>query len=290
MVGRVARRGPTGMSIELDEGRVLDMSVRSPPDAEAVRVDVVRPIAPRTFDDCPICGDPATDDEHVPPASMGGAAMTRTCAPCNNRLGSNVEADLADWYDRALTLPEFSGAAVEGRRRSGRILLRTSPAGEWVLVIEGNHDPAVIELLRSGKVDLDAAMPDPNRYHLGLLKQAYLAACLEFGGPPAEAADVRADLIAARDAPDRHSVPASPLAAGLEVLRVDGPVGPGVATLSVAVAYIHDTPTAGVLLAGSVFVSWSSDLSRPTTPVPTRRLRVSLDVGGKIDGVIRAAE
>lgn len=114
--------------------------------------------------------------------------------------------------------------------------------------------------------------------------------CLECGGPPAEAADVRADLIAARDAPDRHSVPASPLAAGLEVLRVGGKVSPDAATLSVAVASIHDTPTTGVLLAGSVFVSWSSDLSRPTPRVPTRRLRVSLDVGRMIDGVIRAVE
>ncbi|BCB83686.1 HNH endonuclease [Phytohabitans suffuscus] len=77
------------------------------PAGEPVEVTLVEEIQWRPFESCPICGAPATDDEDVPPRSIGGKVMTRTCGPCNNRLGSHLEADLADWLDNALTLPRL---------------------------------------------------------------------------------------------------------------------------------------------------------------------------------------
>src|SRR5689334_3212670 len=186
------------MSIDLGRSGVLDIAIE--PDAgEPVEITMISEIQERLFEACPICGAPATDDEHVPPASMGGKIMTRTCGPCNNRLGSHIEADLADWYDNALTLPRFGAPAVRGNRSSSRILWRTTPAGEFALLLDGRHDPAIIDMLRSGQVDIAGLLPDRNRYRLALLKHAYLAGCMMFGVLQGEAADeVRHDLITAR--------------------------------------------------------------------------------------------
>lgn len=285
----VARRRPTDISIELEEGRLLDMSVRRGAGTEPVRVDVVRAIAPRVFETCPICGEPATTDEHVPPESMGGSVMTKTCSPCNNGLGTRVEADLTDWHDQVLTLPGFSGDALPGRRASSRILWRTTTDGKFVLVIDGNHDRGIGDLLQSGQLELDALLPDENRYRLGLLKQVYLAGYIDHGGPPPDCDGIRADLIAARDAPDRESVPPSRIALSLEVLRVDGE-SRSAPPLALAIAHIGDEHVGGVLLGGSVFVAARIDLSRATAPAMRRRVRVSMNVGEKADGVVRQAE
>jgi len=92
----VPNRAPDSMTIHLADGRVLDIAIRPEASGEPIQVTVIEEIQGRVFDSCPLCGAPATDDEHVPPASMGGQIMTRTCGPCNHRLGSHVEADLAD--------------------------------------------------------------------------------------------------------------------------------------------------------------------------------------------------
>lgn len=154
------------MSIELDGGRVLEVAIE-PEVGETVEITMIDEIQARSFESCPICGAPATDDEHVPPESIGGKIMTCTCSPCNNGLGRNIEADLADWYDNALTLPKFESPSVRGGRNSSRILWRTTPAGEFVLVIDRGHDPAIIDMLKSGQVDLSGLLPDRNRYRWG---------------------------------------------------------------------------------------------------------------------------
>src|SRR6266487_3704358 len=112
------------MSIDLADGRVLEIAIRPEATDESIEITTIEAIQERRFESCPICGAPATDDEHVPPESIGGKIMTRTCGPCNHRLGSHVEADLADWHDNALTLPRFGSAGVRGDRSSGRILWR----------------------------------------------------------------------------------------------------------------------------------------------------------------------
>jgi hypothetical protein len=65
--------------------------------------------------------------------------------------------------------------------------------------MNGRYDPAIVDMLKSGQVDLAGLLPDRNRYHLALLKHAYLAACMKFGVLQGDAADeIRRDLIAAR--------------------------------------------------------------------------------------------
>src|SRR5258705_11211116 len=117
------------MSVERAAGSVLDVGIDQGTTAESADVTLVQEIRERRFESCPICGEPATTDEHVPPASMGGRIMTRTCGPCNGRLGSHVEADLADWYNQAVASSRFGSATIPGQRRSGRILWRRTPAG-----------------------------------------------------------------------------------------------------------------------------------------------------------------
>jgi hypothetical protein len=273
------------MSIGLADGRVLDIASQPMASGGPVQVTVIEEIQGRLFHSCPICGDPATDDEHVPPASLGGKIMTRTCGPCNHRLGSHVEADLADWYENALMLPRFGSSGIRGDRKSGRILWRTTPAGEFVLLMNGRYDPAIIDMLKSGQVDLAGLLPDRNRYHLALLKHAYLAACMKFGVLQGDAADeIRRDLIAARDAASRQAVPESQLALGLTVLRHHQPSSPVTAPVVTAVAHEPTGPCHGVLLAGRVFVSWSSRPFDVHEPAPSRQLRATLQVGGRLDG------
>jgi hypothetical protein len=275
------------MPIHLADGRILDVVIQPGAPSEPIRVTVIEEIQGRLFHSCPICGAPATDDEHVPPASVGGKIMTRTCGPCNRRLGSHVEADLADWYDNALTLPRFASSGVRGARQSGRILWRTTPAGEFVLLMNGRYDPAIIDMLKSGQVDLAGLLPDRNRYRLALLKHAYLAACMRFGVPQGDKADeIRRDLMAARDAASRMDVPESRLALGLTVLRRYQPCRPGTAPVVWAVAQVPTGPCNGVLLAGCVFVSWSSrpfDVQQSAAP---QHLRATLQVRGRLDGTV----
>ncbi len=273
------------MSIGLADGRVLDIASQPMASGGPVEVTVIEEIQGCLFHSCPICWDPATDDEHVPPASLGGKIMTRTCGPCNHRLGSHVEADLADWYENALTLPRFGSSGIRGDRKSGRILWRTTPAGEFVLLMNGRYDPAIIDMLKSGQVDLAGLLPDRNRYHLALLKHAYLAACMKFGVLQGDAADeIRRDLIAARDAASRQAVPESRLALGLTVLRRHQPSSPVTAPVVTAVAHEPTGPCHGVLLAGRVFVSWSSRPVDVHEPAASRQLRATLQVGGRLDG------
>lgn len=272
------------MAIDLPDGRSLEVTSASSTRDRPVRITLVSRIGPRFFDQCPICGAAATADEHVPPGSVGGRVMTRTCAPCNNRLGSNVESDLTDWHDGALTLPRLTADVLPGRRRMSRILLRTTPSGEFLLFVDGRADPAVVEMLNSGQVDLSACLPDPNRSRLGLLKHAFLAACLHLGPLEGSEADaVRADLIAARDAATRYDVPRSRLALGLTVVRShDGPVVEW--PVVYALANVDDTPTPGVLLGGTTFVSWSSEPRDGLDDVAP--LSVRLMVGARLEGVV----
>lgn len=280
------RKSPSSMSVALPDGQVLDMALDPSPTDEPVSITVVEEIRPRFFEMCPICGDPATDDEHVPPASIGGKVMTRTCGACNNRLGSQVEADLTDWSDNAVTLPQFSSTNVRGPRRSSRILWRTTRAGEFVLIVDGRSHPEIIDMLQSGEVDLTGLLPDRNRYCLALLKHAYLASCMKFGVPQGEVADqVRRDLIAARDAGGRHNVPTSALALGLTVLRRYDSTPVVTAPVVRAIANEATGPCDGVLLAGRIFVSWSSTPAS-NAAAPPRHLRAHLHVGGQISGIV----
>lgn len=263
------------------------MTIRPRADSTLVRMRPIAPIPAHFFNDCPICGDPATTAEHVPPAAIGGRVVTRTCERCNNQLGTRVEPDLIDWVDGAVGRVAFTGEAVMGPRCAHRVLHRTTPTGEFVLVIDGRFDESIRDLLNAGEVEFTATAPDPNRLALAALKQAYLSACVHLRAIPAGTEQLRAELLLARDAPSREEVPYSPIAAGVEVLRLDPASGtPPAEPLVHAVAQIDSVVENGALLGGVVFVSWSSNpVPEPATSTSTR-FTAAMQVQGKSDGTV----
>ncbi|MFG1861922.1 HNH endonuclease [Microbispora bryophytorum] len=265
------------------------MATARPQLSDSARIELIEEIPRRVLGACPICGDPATEEEHVPPLAMGGAKMTLTCARCNNSLGSYVEADLADWYENVFSVTRFSAPGIQGYRNTGPMPLRWTPEGEFVLLLSGRKiDPAVDDMLRGGEVELHVTPPNENRYRLGLLKQSYLAACLQFGFLESEAGDlVRRELLAARDAVSRRDVPISPLAWGLTVYRHHETRRLTSAPLVRALAHSEEESIEGVLLAGRVFVSWSSrvDPDRPPCREP-EPFQVRLQVGEPTNGTV----
>lgn len=285
------RKSLSSLTIDLPGGRTLGPATRPAGEGEDASIRLFEEIGPRSFPVCPICGSPATTEEHVPPKRMGGQKMTRTCDGCNHRLGSNVEGDLWDWVDVAITQARFSSTNVQGARGAGRILRRTTPAGESELVVEGKYDPDVRDMLQGGEVELAGLLPDWNRVNLALLKHAYLAACMRYGMLEGEVADqIRADLVAARDADGPQNVPTSALALGQRVSRGGEPT-PGIPPLVRAIAQEADGPGPGVVLGGWVFVSWYYRIPADEKATPQRRqLNVPFTVGRKADGTVSSTE
>ena len=278
-----ARSSPDGFSIALPDGSVLGPIGRAEDQGEDVPVDLTEEIAARVFDRCPICGDPATTGEHVPPEVLGGRVMTRTCGPCNHGF-SSLETVLGDWLDDAIRGPQFQSAGTPGARRCGLIQVRRTAAGEPLLILDGACDPALDDILQRGAAGLLFARPDRRLYSLALLKHAYLAACMKFGVPEGKAADqVRRDLIAARNASGLQNVPASKLALGLTILRQGKPAP--IPPVVYAIAHLPDGPRPGVILAGRVFVSWSSDLP-PDDDGRSQPTSVRLTIGTKLHGSV----
>lgn len=248
----------------------LGIEVRHAPSEADVRIDakVLAEIGYHEFDRCPICLAPGpTDREHLPPESMGGIVRTRTCVRCNNQLGSRVEDQLRSWYEDELRQSSFSSpeSGVPGRRAARRVFYRTTPTGEFVLSVMANKaDPNIRQMLKHGKVvEYEYVPPDPRRYRIAALKQAYLAACLQLQEiPQTESAEaIRRDLIAARDAPDSRSVPASAIADALTVVRsFEVQKAPPLALCKFRST--ADVEKFGISLAGSILVSWPfSDVS-----------------------------
>ncbi|MFG2058954.1 HNH endonuclease [Micromonospora sp. NPDC048930] len=279
------KRPPEAMSVDRTGDVPLDFRNEPPGPTKTAPLRPIEVLRPRFFDRCPICGDPATTEEHVPPQRLGGTKMTRTCDRCNHGFGSLVEADLVDWFDGALTMPSFQSDAVRGKRQTSRLLMRWTPNGEFVLFPEGPSDPAVSEILAAGDVTLEVSPPDENRLRLALLKSMYLAVCIKAGIPEGEPADrVRAELLAVRNAKRRADVPVSAIARGLTVLRH---WGDPITEESVVLAEVQQetVPILGVLLAGRVFVSLSST-GGEAVPAPAGRLAHRLQVGASVKGTV----
>ncbi|WP_306215268.1 hypothetical protein [Actinoplanes sp. RD1] len=278
---------PDTVSLTLADNQHLDLAIRAPEDADNARITLLEPLRHRYFDACPICGDPAESDEHLPPRRMGGVVMTRTCLACNNGFGSLIETDLIDWFENAITLPNARSRGVRGYRSLGRLLLRTAPTGEFALLIDGSAHPDIEAMLRSGEIDLQAHLPDRNRYSIALLKQAYLAACLCYDVPAGPAADrVRKELIAARNARHKKDVPVSEVAAGLIICRRYDTVGIPMEPVMRAVLHEPEADIEGVLLAGRIFVSWMSYLGADTPDQTENQLSRTLSIGEPQQAVI----
>lgn len=238
------------------------MHVRHGPQAadEAVQVRLVAEIGYHEFDHCSICLTGAPDTkEHVPQHGLGGQVRTRTCADCNNRLGSRVESELADWCFGVVRHAYATGDAVVGRRRIAKVLFRQTDAGAPVWIVD-RSDPAVRDLLRGGGMNLSYDLLNPNVRLIAALKHAYLAACLHLRrvpvGPEADA--IRTDLLAARDAESPQAMPVSEHAARLLLMRSYAPPsGPSLA-VGVIDSQTESAKASGwwVSLAGVLFVSW----------------------------------
>jgi hypothetical protein len=286
----MVKRAPDSITIRLSDGRSLDATNEIPGPAETGTLELIEVLQPQHFAKCPICGDPeAASAEHVPPERLGGTVMTRTCTRCNNEFGSKVKADLVDWYDGALTT-WFTSSPVRGKRRIGRLLVRWTENGEYVLLPDGRSDDLLGEILAAGHVDMQFDVPEHKRWSLALLKSVYLALCIKFGileGPWAD--QVRADLIAARDAPSRADVPPSEIAQRLHILRGFGPESISADPIITAIMHGPHGPLEGVLLAGRLFVSWSPTNDDPAEPQATPGRRVTtMRVGAPIKSVVTA--
>ena len=281
---------PDSISIRLPDGRSLDATNETPGPAERGELELVEVLQPRRFDACPICGDPtATEDEHVPPGSIGGKVMTWTCKRCNNNFGSKVEVDLLDWHEGAVTT-WFASETVRGKRKTGRLLVRRTDNDEFVLLPAGKSDEIYAEILAAGDVEMQYDTPEHKRWSIALLKCVYLALCIKFDviqGPWAD--QVRADLLAARDAPSRADVPASEIARRLHVLRGFGPEPMTSAPVVTAIMHGPEGPLEGVLLAGRLFVSWSPvSEDQAATPGEIGRRAMTMRVGTPMSSVVTA--
>ena len=226
---------------------------------EIVDVEILALAGQMTFDRCPICLEPApTCREHVPPAAIGGSVMTRTCTRCNNELGSRLEAPLVDWWEDAVGSVSLSHDDVPGPRRAARVLLRQKDTSEPVLLL-GRVDPAIRRRFGPGtQFSMTFTEPNRGRYRLAALKSAYLAACLLLRSIPEtpEAEAIRAELIAARDAPRKRQVQVSPLCEGLQIWKSHGPAVPGEIALVRTQPAEAAAPLIALSLARTLLVSW----------------------------------
>ncbi|MBO3752157.1 hypothetical protein J5X84_39365 [Streptosporangiaceae bacterium NEAU-GS5] len=267
-IAHVRGRGPAGakglpavseLDLELPDGITLEFRQRPSPDAISGQARVIAGIPARNFSHCPICLTPdPTSREHVPPETLGGQIMTRTCDPCNKDLGSRLEAALVDWYDMAFVRVTFEGEGVRGRRRSARLLYRETPDGKFGLIPDtGKSDPAIEDILHGDEFAMTHTPLDKTIVQLAALKSAYLAACLHLGRVPEtpSAKQIRADLLAARDAP-KGSHPTSTAAAQVKLWRTYAdPNGPVLALLENSDA-TEFADRHLISLAGTVIVSW----------------------------------
>jgi hypothetical protein len=246
---------PGRIGLKMENGEIIDAGPLVPADAAAVGVAVLCEIDSTYFEHCPICGGDDLTDEHVPPRSVGGTIRTSTCAACNHRLATLVENHLAGWYDQRPMSVAFAQDGTQGTRRSGPVMVRRATDGKFVIGIEPG-DAAVQEMLESGDdISMIVTEASPARVEVALLKHAYLAACLHLGEIPAgpEADAVRSELIAVRDAPDRHQLPPTPLASALDYGRSYDAAG---SALHLALVSSHGREPVLSVVLGSQWVSW----------------------------------
>lgn len=206
--------------------------------------------------------------EHVPPTAFGGMVMANTCADCNNRLGSRTEAALQDWFDDAIRAHFTSDASPEPFGHD-RILLLKTDSDDVVMLMEkpSPEGASPLERLKDTNVEIHYTVPRPAEYKTGLLKSAYLAMCLHFGGVvhSESVMSARDELLQARDAKSRRHVQLGPVAEGLRVHRTGlAANGPSLALLR---SDHQGTCTYLISLAGTILVEWPfADLDPMLSP------------------------
>ena len=282
--------GPASpLMLEMANGQMIGPIAGPPLDGEDVQIELIGEIRPHIFDRCPICGDPATEDEHIPPKSVGGKKMTRTCGPCNNRFGGFVEPDLLDWLDGVVLSAQLRSERIGHRPGSiSRLAIRQTPQG-FLLVADGDEHLDLV-LRAGGEMTLRWRSIDYRRCWIALLKQAYLASCLRFGildGSLPEA--IRAELISVKDARSRTAIPRTPIAERLKVATRAEPIA-GVPPVVEVKAMSETGPIPGVLLVGRVFVGWALGPARETPMPGSSEYSIPLTVGHPIEGMTVPAQ
>jgi hypothetical protein len=131
-----------------------------------------------------------------------------------------VEAELAAWYYDEICDVSFANnrSGLKGFRGIGDAYLLQASDGSPVIQVIGRKGSRLADvkalLGTEGTAAMKGRRPDPDKWHLAALKQAYLAACVSLQQIPSteEADAIRAALIAVRNSSNRHSVPKSQLA------------------------------------------------------------------------------
>jgi hypothetical protein len=222
---------------------------------ERLDIEILALAQPMNFDRCPICSERTpTSKEQVPPAAIGGAAMTTSCTRCNNELGSRLEAPLIDWLEDAVGSVSLSHDEVRGARRASRELLRPGNRCSWWAA---STRRSAADSVRA-RFSMSFTEPDHPRYRLAALKNAYLGACLLLRSMPQtpESVAIRAELVAARELGRKQPVKVSSLCARQQIWKSHGPAVPGEIALTRTQPSDAATPIIAVSLARTLMVSW----------------------------------
>ena len=258
----------------MDDGSILEARMATMKGVEATGRHLPMEIGYFDFGECPICLEPAPGTrEHVPPHSIGGNVMTRTCEPCNNKFGNRYEPHLRTWYEGSTGHIRISGGDVLGRRHGGEYLVRETSDGQPVLFSTGYVDPAFQQMLLSGKFEITYPVFDDVAFRLAAMKTAYLAACLFLRMVPrtAHAAAIRAELIAARDHAGDGRFVLSSFAESIRVRRTAVNPAPGEIAF-VQLIHADDSITWAISFNRVFSVDWPLDpifLLPPGQPDPT---------------------
>lgn len=239
--------------VTLPDGTRLDLDTRHPPPgSERAHAHWARTCTHHVFDRCPICFSDALTAEHVPPKSIGGVVLTRTCFGCNN--DSKAEAQLAGHVKQRLRRTSFTSDSVQGRRMTGPITVVSQGDGRPVFVINDTRSELSKMLQTYGRVTFHVEKSSNALWRAAVLKHAYLAACVLLGRIPesTNSDEIRAELLTyrARELTDLGDLAKSlPMYRGYHMHPRSGLV------------LVADPEQAGIYLlmiqlAGFGFVSW----------------------------------
>ncbi|WP_175416015.1 HNH endonuclease [Curtobacterium sp. SGAir0471] len=223
---------------------------------------------------CPICFEqPADSDEHVPPRGLGGSIMTTTCTRCNNAFGARVEAGLQDWFDRMVRIRYTADGDPRPFGATRALVLQTDD-GKSLLLPEKGSDPGEEfsrRMRTAASLEHHVSQPGEAEVRNGVLKSAYLAACLHLRGVPHvdSAKQIRTELLGVVAARSRADLKVGPHARTLRFFRTGKPAGIPLALLRNKT--MESGPSWLLSLAGTLIVEWPF----PEIDPATRRLVAS---------------
>lgn len=139
---------------------------------------------------CPICIkeflEKELTEEHIIPASVGGVIKTKTCATCNNTLGSKIDSHLLSWMHNEEANEGLRSMRVDmvvnNHKVNNHVIWPKDP-NETIKInaIKKTTDPKALEGLKNSllagddKIEMKFNLRfNPNKMYLSVLKIAYL--------------------------------------------------------------------------------------------------------------------